>query len=65
MLVLTRRRGEAVVIKTPSGERIKVLFIECKTFNSVRLGFAADRSVEILREEVEGRSAEHSGGLSE
>jgi carbon storage regulator CsrA len=49
MLILTRKPDEEVVIKTPSGEVIKVIVVQVRG-KAVRLGFAADRSVEIVRD---------------
>lgn len=52
MLVLSRHRDESIWITTPSGERIKVTVVELRG-DKVRLGFDADTSVIIHREEVE------------
>jgi carbon storage regulator len=49
MLVLTRRRNEAVLI---DGGRIKVIVVEIRQ-DRVRLGFAAPDDVSIHREEVQ------------
>jgi len=54
MLVLGRRRGEAVIIETPSGETIRVIVAECRS-NSVRLGFECDKSVNIYRDDARER----------
>ena len=52
MLVLTRKRGEKVLID--GGITVEVL--ETRD-NKVRLGFKAPRAVGILREEVKPRGA--------
>ena len=51
MLVLTRRRGEKVVIKI--GEQRCLLTLVSVDRGQVRLGFTAPQGVTILREEVE------------
>lgn len=56
MLVLTRQRDEAVVITTPSGERIKVVILGLRGKGSelrARIGIDAPQSVVIHREEVQ------------
>lgn len=58
MLVLSRGKGETVVITTPSGERIRVQVAKL-TNNKVRLCFDAPRDFEIMRQEV----AEQREGL--
>ena len=52
MLVLTRRFGESVLIRTPEGREIKVLVVPGGGKRSVRLAFEAERSVVIEREEL-------------
>jgi len=51
MLNLTRRPNESIVITTADGQEIKVIVLGVKG-NQVRLGIAADKSVEILRTEL-------------
>lgn len=51
MLLLDRKPGTAVIIETSNGEKIKVSVI-AKDQYSVKLGFQADPSVKILREEI-------------
>lgn len=51
MLVLSRKLNEKTVIITASGERIEVVLVDIDR-GKVRLGFAADRSVQIFREEL-------------
>lgn len=48
MLVLSRKRGESVVI----GEEIEVQVLEIRG-DKVRLGFTADRDIPIHRNEVQ------------
>lgn len=51
MLILSRRAGEAVVIETPSGERVKVVVLS-KHGNQVRMGIIANTRVAVDREEI-------------
>lgn len=57
MLVLTRRRGESVIITVPPSDRetvVEVVVTETVVEGGkTRLGFVADRSVAILRSELE------------
>jgi sRNA-binding carbon storage regulator CsrA len=52
VLVLARKRGERVVIRTPSGEVIEVLLLEVAP-HKARLGFRAAPAVAINRSEVD------------
>ncbi len=54
MLVLTRRRDEAIVIRNRFGTEIRLLVVDVKG-NKVRLGIEAPADVEIAREEVQSR----------
>lgn len=51
MLKLTRRPGEAVVMKTASGELIKVVIVRSGG-GAAKLGVDAPRSVTVDREEI-------------
>lgn len=51
MLVLTRLEDERVIITTAHGERIEVLVV--KSGGPIKLGFEADKSVAIHREEIQ------------
>ena len=52
MLVLSRQRDEVVVILDPAtNKRVRVTVIDIRG-DKVRLGFEADRSIQIHREEV-------------
>jgi carbon storage regulator len=54
MLVLTRRRDEAIVIRNRFGTEIRLLVVDVKG-NKVRLGIEAPADVNIAREEVRPR----------
>ena len=49
MLVLSRKTSENVIIAAAGGITVKILSVKG---NNVKLGFEADESVEIDREEV-------------
>jgi carbon storage regulator len=54
MLVLTRRRNEAIVIRNRFGTEIRLLVVDVQG-NKVRLGIEAPADVNIAREEVRPR----------
>lgn len=54
MLILTRRIGQAVVITTSLGEKIKVFLCNVGNGNA-RIGFDAGSDVTIHREEIQNR----------
>lgn len=51
MLILTRRKGEALVMRTASGELIHATIMESHG-NQVRIGIDAPASVQVDREEI-------------
>jgi carbon storage regulator CsrA len=51
MLVLTRRPGEAVTIKTRDGTTIEIMLTGIKG-NQARLSFKVPQSVQVLRNEL-------------
>ncbi len=61
MLTITRQKDQRIVITTAMGEEIVITVAAFNRLNSirpeVRLGFIADRSIHISREEItsEGR----------
>ena len=57
MLVLTRKRDEAIVMRNRFGTEIRLVVVEVKG-NKVRLGIEAPLDVSIAREEVDRRAAE-------
>jgi carbon storage regulator len=56
MLILTRRRDEAIVIRNRFGTEIRLLVVDVKG-NKVRLGIEAPADVNIVREEVDSRES--------
>ena len=63
MLVLSRRRGEKIIITTPGGVRVVVIVIAIRGDN-VRMGFEAPDDVSIHREEVQAE-IDGSEGVSD
>lgn len=51
MLVLSRRDGEAIELRLPSGEVVLVSVVKVKG-NTVRIGIDAAQDVHILRQEL-------------
>lgn len=56
MLVLTRRRDEAIVIRNRFGTEIRLLVVDVRG-NKVRLGIEAPPEISIAREEVRKHGA--------
>ena len=56
MLILTRRKGETIMI----GDKVTVTVLEVKG-GQVRIGIAAPKEVEVHREEVYDRIREERG----
>jgi len=56
MLVLTRRRDEAIIIRNRFGTEIRLLVVDVRG-NKVRLGIEAPADVNIAREEVRPRQS--------
>lgn len=54
MLILTRRVGETIVIKLPSGEAIEVTVLGVKG-NQVRIGTTAPKHIAVNRQEIHER----------
>ena len=54
MLILTRRRNEETVIRTPDGIEISV-FVVSLNGDKVKLGFEAPKAVSVHRREVQDR----------
>jgi carbon storage regulator len=52
MLVLSRLKGEEIIITVPGGQQIRVVLVEIRG-NKVRLGFEGPREFIIHRAEVQ------------
>jgi carbon storage regulator CsrA len=53
MLVLSRKKDETIVIKQPGQSPIKITVVRIDNKNKVRLGIEADKTVSVLRSELE------------
>lgn len=53
MLVLSRRCNEAIILTLPDGTRVKVLIVDIRNGNIVRVGIDAPSDVLILRDELQ------------
>lgn len=52
MLVLSRKKDEKLLIKTPQGEEIEITIVSIDGRNRVRVGVQADKKITILRSEL-------------
>lgn len=57
MLVLSRKKDETILIKTPEGENIKITVVKIEGSNGyngrVRIGIDAPQKITVLRSELE------------
>lgn len=53
MLVLSRKKDETIVIKQAGQKDIKITIVRIDNKNKVRVGIEADKSVTVLRSELE------------
>jgi len=51
MLILARRQGESLILRTPEGQEIKVLILGTKN-GLAKIGIDAPSEIEILRDEL-------------
>ena len=58
MLVLSRKKDETIVLKTPNNEDIKITVVKIDNKNKVRIGIEAPRAVTVIRSELEQRVVE-------
>ena len=63
MLILTRRRDEAIVIRNRFGTEIRLMVVDIRG-GKVRLGIEAPLDVSIAREEVQRRTSAIEAGAS-
>ena len=52
MLVLSRKKDEAIIMKIPGHEDIRLTVVRIDNMNKVRIGVEADKDVVILRSEL-------------
>ena len=57
MLVLSRKKDEAIIMKIPGHEDIRLTVVRIDNMNKVRIGVEADKDVVVLRSELASESA--------
>lgn len=61
MLVLSRKKDEAIVMRIPGHEDIRLTVVRIDNMNKVRIGIEADKDVVVLRSELATESAALEG----
>ena len=57
MLVLSRKKDEAIIMRIPGHEDIRLTVVRIDNMNKVRIGVEADKDVVVLRSELAAESA--------
>lgn len=52
MLVLSRKKDEAIIMRIPGREDIRLTVVRIDNMNKVRIGVEADKDVVVLRSEL-------------
>ena len=52
MLVLSRKKDEAIIMRIPGHEDIRLTVVRIDNMNKVRIGVEADKNVVVLRSEL-------------
>lgn len=52
MLVLSRKKDEAIVLQGPNMEDIRITIVRIDNRNKVRIGIEADKEITVLRSEL-------------
>lgn len=53
MLVLSRKKDEAIIMRIPGHEDIRLTVVRIDNLNKVRIGVEADKDVVVLRQELD------------
>lgn len=53
MLVLSRKKNESILLKSPDMQDIRITIVRVDNKNKVRVGIEANSSVTVLREELD------------
>ena len=56
MLVLSRKKDEAIIMRIPGHDDIRLTVVRIDNMNKVRIGVEADKDVVILRSELATQS---------
>lgn len=57
MLVLSRKKDEAIIMRIPGHEDIRLTVVRIDNMNKVRIGVEADKDVVVLRSELASDSS--------
>jgi len=57
MLVLSRKKDEAIIMRIPGHDDIRLTVVRIDNMNKVRIGVEADKDVVILRSELASSDA--------
>lgn len=55
MLVLSRKKDEKIVLKSPNMEDIIITVVRIDNKNKIRIGIEADKKVTVLRSELSNK----------
>jgi carbon storage regulator CsrA len=58
MLVLSRKKDEAIIMRIPGHEDIRLTVVRIDNMNKVRIGVEADKDVVVLRSELAAEQPE-------
>lgn len=56
MLVLSRKKDETIVLKSPGADDIKITVVRIDNRNKVRIGIDAPQEVTVIRSELENKN---------
>lgn len=56
MLVLSRKKDETIILRTPGQEDIRITVVRIDSHNKVRIGIEAEQEVLVLRSELDNCS---------
>lgn len=58
MLVLSRKKDETIILKSPGMEDIRITVVRIDNRNKVRIGIEANKQVTVLRSELDAPNVE-------
>jgi carbon storage regulator CsrA len=60
MLVLSRKKDETIILKSPNMEDIKITIVRIDNRNKVRIGIEADKEITVLRSELANETVKNN-----
>ena len=63
MLVLSRKKDEAIIMRVPGHDDIRLTVVRIDNMNKVRIGVEADKDVVILRSELATANSDEDQSL--